>query len=118
MEDVPYEEIIGKLEEMVVVVKEGAVEGGEYVFPLLVRRQIAVGIFWVIIGIGLLYSCYRMVKFFRGLDEYEKDEDCFFGLLLFCAITIVPGIGALYHGMIRLVVPQWYAVKEIIETIR
>lgn len=98
----------------------------EHVYEVLVKQAIANGVANVLIGAlviaaAILLSAYtvRFVK--KRLKTHGMDGVDLFVLIIFCLVFIVlpvfGGIASVADGITALVNPEYYAIKEILDTI-
>lgn len=98
----------------------------EHVYGVLVKQAYANGVTDVLIGVlviaaAILLSAYtvRFVK--KRLKTHGMDGVDLFVLISFCLVFIVlpvfGGIASVADGIKALVNPEYYAIKEILDTI-
>lgn len=115
MDKEQLETIIEKAEEIGASLSEKAIEGVEFIYPLAYRRVFILGMFSIIVGAVSLYFSIRLGKSGRkvlreGCDEEGGIIRIYFSVLIICAISLP----LLYHGLMRVFVTDWYAIRELI----
>ena len=83
-------------------------------FELAVRLKIATGIFHIVLSIIAISIIVLILKQWNNWIRNNDMEDPAFVVFLAAAIYTVIGI---YHSIVLLIIPEWFAIKEIIKTI-
>jgi len=82
-------------------------------FEVAVRLQIAKGTVYML-GAIMLLTLILMTFFYKPLVKYihEVSGGSIYG---FVVVSFIPLGILLYNGITRLIAPEWFAIKEIIE---
>lgn len=114
--------------EALTIIAEKAGHGIEYVYPLLVDVQVVLGIRDIavpLIALGVGYYVY--VKTFKAAHEQGKDRT-YYTIMESVGVGIMAGVCAgllvgmmvhcIFDGMIRILNPEYYALKEILTAVK
>lgn len=119
----------GKAVEAFTSFTEKAVPMAENAFEMVVRLQIAKGIGMLLPFIFTFIGWFIFMQEYKRLDvKYEEsrygpfDEDhitpwLITTLIFSCIITIL-AIVCTYNGLLHVMAPEWYAIKDIINLVK
>jgi len=128
---------IDVLEKLGGTLSETVIEAGEYIFPILVRRQYLLGFLYMIIftiSVIIIYAIYKgiIVPGLNKLKEnntktnhyYEYNDnlnECdaivyFSGVI--SILLLILGLTSLYNGIQCLIIPEYGAIQNLIDIIR
>lgn len=96
------------LEKVTPIAEEG--------FKMVVKFQLAKGIILMIPFFIFWISLYKLTKFWNT-EHFNDDDVSSLGLIwiILLIITFILSIFCTYGGVTRIIAPEWYAIKEIIE---
>lgn len=90
-------------------------------FNMVVKLQIAKGIGYLLIPLLtiILFIISFKCRSKSDLDDYDPDtyQVLHYITLILGGILFIASIPAIYHGILYISVPEWYAIKEILNLI-
>lgn len=129
MEQIPWAEIMQRLDTIGVTLTEGAKSAVEFVYPLAIREVIVAGSARVSIGgllliFGILAACagVRCVGKWEGAKLYSDEKDrydmyastsFFFGIF-----GVVIGAAFLWFSVPLLLNPKWHALMKLADLVK
>jgi hypothetical protein len=140
------EKVFNKATEYIDAIAAKLGVAAEHVFEILVRQQFATGIADIILGVALLSvlitiivvtvkaftkaeykheseryfsSSEKPINGYARMRDFIEDSDGLFWLpyTAVTAILAILSIGCLYYGILELINPEYYAIKELLEVI-
>ena len=123
MNNVPWEMIINRLEKVGLEVTKGAKTGIEFIYPLAIKQVFIKGFIWLIIGVILSISIYKMTKWAKNnelteINSYGEEEDYTGIVYLLSILLTAPNILIYNYAIPRLLNSQWYAIQKLIEMLK
>lgn len=119
--------ILEKGGELVTNLAEKMGQTGTHIYEVFVRQQyvdglgnlIGFSVFAVVALIGLVLA-YKFSKNFKysGYDEAEARIFSFFGILIVWCISWAFLIGGIATSIKKMINPEYYAIQQIVETVR
>jgi small-conductance mechanosensitive channel len=119
------EEILKRLD----AIAEKLGVAAQHLWSVLVRQAYIESVAQVVTGILLIVAAVVIVRFVKrsydremtrqlnGLYDSHEAIGQFFGFVL-CSIAIVAGVSVITFGCLGIANPEYYALKEILETLR
>lgn len=79
-------------------------------FKVVVRLQVAKGITYLIPTVVFFIALPFFIKY--GKEDFDSFQTFIVGMITF--ISFIIAIFSTYHGVLHIMAPEWFAVKEII----
>lgn len=140
MKEVPWNMVMERIEQVGVQVTEGLKTGIEFTYPLAVRQVLVGNGVWL--GLGILALIISIPLFIAGLKYYNKEIDgsnfkikydtwgdekavpiedysfIYIPSFIGAGVAFIFGLLFTVHNVIRVLNPQWYAIKILIDTLK
>ena len=109
------EKVMHSFSELMEDAAPAAKEGFSWVVKLQKAKAIGL-IFLSLIALGILLVGFKM---YNSNHSYSEDLEIFAGVMLVVgSIGFFVSLVGLYHAILFLIAPEWYALKEIIDLIK
>jgi len=116
-----WELLFKKLEEIGIIITEATKVGIEHFYPLALQRAVIIG--WLDLGTAFLLGIFIIIaiiflnRLMKKEDRYNDHEATIFFLIFSIVVATVFICVGICTGIIRILNPEWYAVKEIINLV-
>ncbi|NGQ95441.1 hypothetical protein G3578_09775 [Brevibacillus sp. SYP-B805] len=88
----------------------------EHVYGVLVRQQLAEGVVAILVAFVFAALAIWLIRLaFRYFDEWDDLRIVVLAVIVVCFGTVLTAGGS---GILHVVNPEYYAIREIMETIR
>ncbi len=116
------EKIYNDVSSAIAVLSQKLGVAAEHVYGVLVRQQVAEGIFSLVAIALCIIGIFIASKFAKyGLSIYEKHEDTAFLIVIIAGAGIIIMLSASIFntsGVLKIVNPEYYAIQEITKMVK
>jgi hypothetical protein len=124
------DKLINKILEYMENIGELVSEGAAYGFKMLVKQQFIEGVVWTTFNVlwiltAIVVSILTVKAYKEQVDEHGRfnSDDSIKGVIFIIATALL-GVGTLFNviampdNVLKVLNPEYYAIKEILETVK